>query len=96
MGQRCHGMHWLPRSPATAQARTEKWLVTGLNIKQAESRQQLFVLTSEVKHPEIPDRNRGIRKLLRVEEFYEQLKFAAHVVDSFHWGGGFTRLPVRR
>lgn len=31
-----------------------------------------------------------------MEEFPDQLKFAANVFDTLIWGGGFTRLPMRR
>ena len=41
-------------------------------------------------------RYRRIWKLAAMEEFSDQLKFAANIVDSFLWGGGFTRLPMRR
>jgi len=31
-----------------------------------------------------------------MEEFSDQLKFAANGVDTFNWGGGLMRLPMRR
>ncbi|MGI9466658.1 MAG: hypothetical protein ACR2OA_06010 [Rubripirellula sp.] len=36
-----------------------------------------------------------IWKLPKVEEFFDQLKFAGKVVDILNWGGRFTRLPIR-
>ncbi len=41
-------------------------------------------------------RYRRIWKLAAMEEFSDQLKFAANMVDCYLWGGGLTRLPMRR